>query len=136
MLDTLTWLWGFSLNSYTYSTAVGGFKPGDIMTNYDLCFVFKKFGGNLLEYYEHSDREFRSYQREYYSRLRDIRLILLVRYERNGNGNKNVFCKIHCPINPLPVKGEFETPSLGTIRKFLREQGWEETEMIPAGLLR
>ena len=73
---------------------------------------------------------------EYYSRTRDIRLILLVRYERNGRGSRKVFCKINCPINPLPVKGEFETPSLGTIKKFLNEQGWEETEMIHAGLLK
>ncbi|MBQ3017398.1 MAG: hypothetical protein IJD89_00480 [Clostridia bacterium] len=69
----------------------------------------------------------RSYQKE-----RDVRLILLVRYE---NDTLRTFCKIHCPINPLPVKGEFEVPNLGVICRYLVNNGWTMCDTIPANLL-
>ena len=56
---------------------------------------------------------------------RDIQLILLTRNE----GNK-LMCRIRCPINPLPVKGEFEAPRLSVIEKFLFENGWRFKQKI------
>lgn len=59
--------------------------------------------------------------RKYYEHEREIQLIAMFRWE----GNK-CFCKIKCPINPMPVKGEFETPgTTGPVLNFLKENGWE-----------
>lgn len=56
---------------------------------------------------------------EYYAREREVQLIAMFRWE-----NGKCFCKIKCPINPLPVKGEFETPSDSVVSRFLNENGW------------
>lgn len=63
--------------------------------------------------------------REHYSKEREISLYVLWRHE-----NGKCFCKIKCPINPLPVKGEFEAPSIPAVKRFLFEQGWEEREVL------
>ena len=66
-----------------------------------------------------------------------MRLILLVRYERNPLNNRmRIICKIHCPVNPLPVRGEFETPSLNAVVDFLKKNGWRETESLTNNLLK
>ncbi len=57
---------------------------------------------------------------EYYAKEREVQLIALFRWE-----GRKCFCKIKCPINPLPVKGEFETPSEGVVGSFLHENGWK-----------
>lgn len=54
-----------------------------------------------------------------YAVERDVQLILLIRYE----GNKMI-CRIKCPINPMPVKGEFEASNMHSVFDFLRQQGW------------
>ena len=59
----------------------------------------------------------------YYSKERDVRLILLIRYE-----NGNAFCTIKCPINPLPVKGEFQVPSMHALNTFLVNHGWTKSD--------
>ena len=48
----------------------------------------------------------------------DKPLKLFVRYE----GNKT-FCKISCH-DPLPIKGEFEIPSLNGLKNLLIKNGW------------
>jgi hypothetical protein len=67
----------------------------------------------------------------YYNQPRDIQLILLVRYE-----NGKTFCRIKCPINPLPIKGEFEAPNLKAVIKFLQQDGWKEKHSLPTYLLK
>lgn len=57
---------------------------------------------------------------EYYANEREVQLIALFRWE-----GRKCFCKIKCPINPLPVKGEFETPSEGVVGSFLHKNGWK-----------
>lgn len=57
--------------------------------------------------------------REYYAKERDVQLIALFRWE-----NGKCFCKIKCPINPLPVKGEFEVPTVNVLSRFLIKDGW------------
>ena len=92
---------------------------------YSTVIIFTK-KGNLSEYFTPS----KQYDicntaahiiraREYYAKEREIQLIAMFRYE----GTK-VFCKIKCPINPLPVKGEFEVPSTNVLIRFLRNNGW------------
>lgn len=66
-----------------------------------------------------SDTQFEA-MRKYYAKEREIQLILLTRYESG-----KLMCKIKCPINPLPVKGEFEVPSYCVIERYLRSNGWQ-----------
>lgn len=66
-----------------------------------------------------SDTNFEA-MRKYYAKERDVQLILLTRYEKG-----KLMCRIKCPINPLPVKGEFEAPSLTSVEAFLYSNGWK-----------
>lgn len=50
---------------------------------------------------------------------REVEFILLVRWENN-----RVYCKAKCPVNPLPIKGEFEVPSINAIERFLVNHEW------------
>lgn len=61
--------------------------------------------------------------REFYAREKYVQLICMFRWERTTKGTK-IFCKIKCPINPLPVKGEFEIPSISAIEQFLANNDW------------
>ena len=61
----------------------------------------------------------------HYGNMREVQLIAMFRWE-----NGKCFCKIKCPINPLPVKGEFETPSMGVIDRFLKNNGWRFKQKI------
>jgi hypothetical protein len=63
--------------------------------------------------------------REYYSKEKEISLYLLWRWENN-----KWVCKIECPINPLPVKGKFEAPSIPAVKRFLFEHGWKERDTL------
>ena len=64
----------------------------------------------------------KEYQREaaIYAKERPVTLVVQVHYERN-----KTFCRIKCPINPLPVKGWFETPSINVLKKHLMSLGWD-----------
>ena len=68
------------------------------------------------------DPRFPSHQRmkERYERKRDVSLILQIRYEVCSH----MICRIKCPINPLPTKGEFKVSHLGAIIAFLEREGW------------
>ena len=63
---------------------------------------------------EAEERFFESYARE-----REVSLLAMFRWE----GNK-CFCRIKCPVNPLPVKGEFEAASPSAVCRFLVANGW------------
>ena len=73
--------------------------------------------GNM-EYSEHFVRAEKLHAQE-----RDIQLILLVRYE-----NGKCICRIKCPINPLPIKGEFQCVSTSEMSKLLTSMGWTYKE--------
>ena len=106
---------------------------------YDRVLIFTK-EGNLLQYLN-SDRVstmFRNANQEslkqYYGQEREIQLIARVRWETNGQrGKDKCICHIKCPVNPLPVKGEFELPSLDVLRAFLKADGWTLKQDICAG---
>jgi hypothetical protein len=61
----------------------------------------------------------------YYEKNRDITLNVYV-----GRDMDKLYCKIQCPISPLPVKGEFEVPSLYILREFLKNNGWKEINCV------
>lgn len=55
-----------------------------------------------------------------YAKEREIQLIAMFRWE-----NGKCFCKVKCPINPFPIKGEFETPgTTSPVLDYLVEHGW------------
>lgn len=110
-------------------------------TNYTCAYIFTKHTDLLrwfhTNYSRMSENDYMSRSlgfdilQQRYAKPRDVRLVILVRYE----GNK-IFCKIKCPINPLPVKGEFEAASLNAIIKFLSNEEWKLKEKIAISLLR
>lgn len=70
----------------------------------------------------------------YYAQERDVQLILLVRHETvrddHGDNVAKCYCKIKCPINPLPIKGEFEAVTAAAVGNLLKSLGWHFKEKI------
>ena len=96
-------------------------------SKYTMVCIYTK-NGNLLPYFDHKlminvTKEEAESMRKYYAREMEIQLIAMFRWE-----NGKCFCKIKCPINPLPVKGEFEVPSTGVLNGFLVKEGWQRKQ--------
>lgn len=94
------------------------------MSKYSQAVIFTK-RSNLLPY-AHSQgiNHFRSPEErdrffEHYAHEQEVSLIALFRWEHD-----KCICRIKCPINPLPVKGEFEAASPSAISRFLIANGW------------
>ena len=98
---------------------------------YTYTYIFSK-KTNLLPYLE--SKHFPCVTQsevDCYAKERDVKLILLVRYEHKRTARgivSHCICKIKCPINPLPIKGEFEAVSVAQMCKLLRGLGWEPKE--------
>ena len=106
------------------------------MPKYDSAIIFTK-RGNLHDYLytdrvlydRYQGREISSRHKEYFEQEREIQLILLTRViPANGPYPARYFCKIKCPVNPLPVKEEFEVPSFKAIVRFLNDNGWSKKQ--------
>lgn len=69
--------------------------------------------------------------REMYSKDRDVQLILLVRHEEG-----KCICRIKCPINPLPIKGEFQCVSTSEMTRLLVSMGWTYKEKIHSAMFK
>ena len=63
---------------------------------------------------------------EYYAKKREVRLVVTERITDDGH----IYVRINCPINPLPVKGEFEIPNWAVLKRFLESNGWKQREVI------
>ena len=66
-----------------------------------------------------------------YATEREIQLILLVRHEEG-----KCICRIKCPINPLPIKGEFQCVSTSEMTKLLASMGWKYKEKVHSGMFK
>lgn len=88
---------------------------------------------NLMPWLQSNYPKFGQAQRirEYYSKDRDVQLILLVRHE-----DGKCICRIKCPINPLPIKGEFQCVSTGEMSKLLKSMGWKYKEKVHSGMFK
>lgn len=81
--------------------------------------------GNLLDYFQnskaHSCNTTEAYNKmlAYYAREREIQLLCMFRLEKG-----KVFCKIKCPVNPMPTNEEFEAVSPAAVIRFLNANGW------------
>lgn len=109
------------------------------MSKYDVVYYFTK-KGNLTQYMC-TDRVSNGIYggviseaaRADYAKERDISLIAMFRYESekaNGRRITHCLCKIKCPINPLPVKGEFEAPGASEVVEYLINNGWTIKQKI------
>ena len=117
---------------------------------YDRVLIFTK-KGNLMQYLctERVSRGFSNGNAEsikrHYGEEREIQLIACLRWEETSEltdvGHRvchqsRCMCKIKCPVNPLPVKGEFELPSLDSLRAFLKADGWTLKQDVCANLFK
>lgn len=99
-------------------------------TKYSAVCIFTK-KTDLLDYFNSTkwlkadSKEQYERMREYYARERDVQLIAMFRWKEG-----KCFCKIKCPINPLPVHGEFETASYDSVGRFLAQNGWTFKEKL------
>ena len=108
------------------------------------CAIFFTKKGNLHDYFCTDRVSYRRYNgqasemtRARFEQERDIQLIAMIRYDdipvstrRGIDKRKVIYCKIKCPINPLPVKGEFELPSLDALHNFLKANGLEYKQTL------
>jgi hypothetical protein len=101
-----------------------------IMTKYSNITIFTK-AGTLTPYLEHAKhiKNVTELGRKYYEKEREIQLILATRWDSTAK-RKRLMGKISCPVNPLPVRGEFEIASYNAMCEFLMSQGWTLKETI------
>ena len=66
-----------------------------------------------------------------YATEREIQLILLVRHEEG-----KCICRIKCPINPLPIKGEFQCVSTSEMTRLLASMGWTYKEKVHSDMFK
>lgn len=102
------------------------------MSKYTLAYTYVK-KGNLLEFlstdkvcYEKFGGNPSEQAKTHYAQEREIQLIALFRFELGDrNHAPKTFCRIKCPVNPLPIKGEFEVPCVSALENFLEGEGWK-----------
>lgn len=95
-------------------------KANDAYT-YHTAYIFSK-RDNLLKHFWGKSNLF---SQEHYAREKKVQLILLVRHEKG-----KCICRIKCPINPLPLKGEFEPVNAAEVQRLLVTLGWIFKEKI------
>ena len=118
--------------------AIALLKSNDTKPTYHTAIIYTKHT-NLMPWlqsrYErfgtHGTTEQAQRIREMYSKDLDVQLILLVRHE-----DGKCICRIKCPINPLPIKGEFQCVSTGEMSKLLKSMGWTYKEKVHSGMFR
>ena len=93
-----------------------------------MAWVFTK-KGNLLPWLYSKGAPISDQAEAFYARERELQLILLIRNDRDG-----IHCKIKCPVNPLPIKGEFTVPCMSAIYDFLLRDGWTRKQCISASI--
>lgn len=95
---------------------------------YQTAWIFTK-RGNLLPWLYSKGTHISDRAMEFYGEERELQLILLIR-----NESGHIYCRIKCPVNPLPVKGEFEVPCMSAIDNFLYQNGWKQKQVIHIGM--
>lgn len=116
--------------------AIALLKSNDTKPTYHTAIIYTKhtnlmpwLQSNYPKFGTHGIAEQAQLIRERYSKDRDVQLILLVRHE-----DGKCICRIKCPINPLPIKGEFQCVSTGEMSKLLKSMGWTYKEKIHSGM--
>lgn len=118
--------------------AIALLKSNDTKPTYHTAIIYTKHT-NLMPWLQskytkfgtHGTTEHALRIREMYSKDREVQLILLVRHE-----DGKCICRIKCPINPLPIKGEFQCVSTGEMSKLLKSMGWTYKEKVHSGMFK
>ena len=97
---------------------------------YTKAIIFTKTE-NLVKYFNGHEPPLPENTFNRYLQPREIQLILLVRYEEG-----KCICRIKCPINPLPIKGEFVAVSSGAVGSLLSTLGWKFKECLHLNLFK
>lgn len=106
-------------------------QSNDTKPTYHTAIIYTKHT-NLMPWYNGRCDALRNpTTREYYSKDREVQLILLVRHE-----DGKCICRIKCPINPLLIKGEFQCVSTGEMSKLLKSMGWTYKEKVHSGMFK
>ena len=121
---------------YLCEDALSLLKSNDAKPTYHTAIIYTKhtnlmpwLQSNYTKFGTHGTTEQALRIREMYSKDRDVQLILLVRHE-----DGKCICRIKCPINPLPIKGEFQCVSTGEMSKLLKSMGWTYKEKVHSGM--
>lgn len=120
--DALSLLKAKANDKPTYHTAIIYTKHTNLMPW--LQSNYKLFG-------THGTTEQAMRIRAEYEREREIQLILLIRHEEG-----KCICRIKCPINPLPIKGEFQCVSTSEMTRLLTSMGWTYKEKVHSAMFR
>lgn len=106
--------------------AIALLKSTDIKPTYHTAIIYTKrtnlmpwLQSNYTKFSTFSTPEQRQSIRAAYEKERDVQLILLVRHEEG-----KCICRIKCPINPLPIKGEFVVTNSADVGRLLIDLGW------------
>ena len=118
--------------------AIALLKSNDTKPTYHTAIIYTKHT-NLMPWLQSNYERFGTHGtteqvqriREMYSKDREVQLILLVRHE-----DGKCICRIKCPINPLPIKGEFQCVSTGEMSKLLKSMGWTYKEKVHSGMFK
>ena len=102
---------------------------------YNTAIIYTK-RDNLSKWLNSRYSKFRDAQeaariRAEYATEREIQLILLVRHEEG-----KCICRIKCPINPLPIKGEFQCVSTSEMTRLLSSMGWTYKEKVHSAMFK
>lgn len=102
---------------------------------YHTAIIYTKLD-NLSKWLNSRYSKFRDAQeaariRAEYATEREIQLILLVRHEEG-----KCICRIKCPINPLPIKGEFQCVSTSEMTRLLSSMGWTYKEKVHSAMFK
>lgn len=120
--DALSLLKAKANDKTTYHTAIIYTKRTNLMPW--LQSNYTKFG-------THGTTEQAQHIRAAYEKERDVQLILLVRHEEG-----KCICRIKCPINPLPIKGEFQCVSTSEMTRLLTSMGWTYKEKVHSAMFK
>lgn len=120
--DALSLLKAKANDKPTYHTAIIYTKRDNLL---------KWLGRNYERFGTHGNPEDATRIRAEYATEREIQLILLVRHEEG-----KCICRIKCPINPLPIKGEFQCVSTSEMTELLASMGWKYKEKIHSGMFK
>ena len=118
--------------------AIALLKSNDTKPTYHTAIIYTKhtnlmpwLQSNYTKFCTHGTTEQAQRIRDMYSKDREVQLILLVRHE-----DGKCICRIKCPINPLPIKGEFQCVSTGEMSKLLKSMGWTYKEKVHSGMFK
>ena len=107
----------------------------DTKPTYHTAYIYTKYD-NLSKWFDANRAKFivdgnMEYSKRFvraeahYAQERIVNLVILVRHE-----DGKCYCRIKCPINPLPIKGEFETTAAADVGRLIMSMGWNFSHKI------